>query len=46
MSNHYYGYARESCLELIQRLGLLSGEQKKAKAKTAAKQSQLGSFFS
>jgi uncharacterized protein YecE (DUF72 family) len=44
-NNHYHGYAPENCLHLIERLGLLSDEQKKAKAKTAIKQSQLGSFF-
>ena len=45
-NNHYHGYAPENCLQLIERLGLLSKEQQKAKAKTAVKQSQLGSFFS
>jgi uncharacterized protein YecE (DUF72 family) len=44
-NNHYHGYAPENCLHLIERLGLLSVEQKRAKAKTAVKQSQLGSFF-
>jgi uncharacterized protein YecE (DUF72 family) len=44
-NNHYHGYAPENCLYLIERLSLLSEEQKKAKAKTARKQSQLGSFF-
>ena len=45
-NNHYHGYAPENCLQLIERLGLLSEEQKKAKAKTAVKQAQLGTFFS
>jgi uncharacterized protein YecE (DUF72 family) len=44
-NNHYHGYAPENCLYLIEKLGLLSEEQKKAKEKTAKKQSQLGSFF-
>ena len=45
-NNHYHGYAPENCLQLIEKLGLLSPEQKKAKAKNTVKQSQLGSFFS
>jgi len=45
-NNHFHGYAPENCLYLIERLGLLSEEQKRAKEKTASKQSQLGSFFS
>jgi uncharacterized protein YecE (DUF72 family) len=44
-NNHYHGYAPENCLQLIERLGLLSEEQKKAEAKTVAKQSQLTAFF-
>jgi uncharacterized protein YecE (DUF72 family) len=45
-NNHYHGYAPENCLQLIEKLGLLSSEQKKAKAKKTVKQSQLGSFLS
>jgi uncharacterized protein YecE (DUF72 family) len=45
-NNHYHGYAPENCLQLIERLGLLTEEQKKAKFKTAVKQAQLGAFFS
>ena len=45
-NNHYHGYAPENCLQLIERLGLLSKEQKKAKEKSKVKQSQLGAFFS
>jgi uncharacterized protein YecE (DUF72 family) len=45
-NNHYHGYAPENCLQLLEKLGLMSEQQKKAKAKTAVKQSQLGSFFS
>ncbi len=44
-NNHYHGYAPENCLQLIERLGLLSEEQKKIKSKTVVRQSQLGSFF-
>ncbi len=44
-NNHFHGYAPENCLYLIERLGLLSEQQKRAKMKAASKQSQLGSFF-
>jgi uncharacterized protein YecE (DUF72 family) len=44
-NNHFHGYAPENCLYLIERLGLLSEEQKRAKQRTAKKQSQLQSFF-
>jgi uncharacterized protein YecE (DUF72 family) len=44
-NNHYHGYAPENCLQLIERLGLLSKEQEQAKKKTASKQVQLGSFL-
>ena len=44
-NNHFHGYAPENCLYLIERLGLLSEEQKKAKQRAAKKQSQLQSFF-
>jgi uncharacterized protein YecE (DUF72 family) len=44
-NNHFHGYAPENCLYLIERLGLLSEEQKQAKQRTAKKQSQLQSFF-
>jgi len=43
-NNHFHGYAPENCLYLIEKLGLLSEEQKRAKEKAASKQSQLGSF--
>src|SRR4030067_150154 len=33
-NNHYHGYAPENCLHLIEKLGLLSEEQKKAKERT------------
>jgi uncharacterized protein YecE (DUF72 family) len=44
-NNHYHGYAPENCLYLIERLGLLSDEQKRAKERTKKKQSELQSFF-
>ena len=43
-NNHYHGYAPENCLRLIERLGLLSEEQKKMKEKTSKKQSKLQGF--
>jgi uncharacterized protein YecE (DUF72 family) len=43
-NNHFHGYAPENCLYLIEKLGLLSEEQKRAKDKALAKQSQLGDF--
>ena len=45
-NNHYHGYAPENCLQLLEQLGLLSKEQKKAKSKTIDKQAQLGAFIS
>jgi uncharacterized protein YecE (DUF72 family) len=45
-NNHYHGYAPENCLHLIEKLGLLSDEQKRAKERTASKQANLGSFLS
>ena len=44
-NNHFHGYAPENCQYLIERLGLMSEEQKVAKQKVASKQSQLASFF-
>ena len=44
-NNHYHGYAPENCLYLLEKLGLLSETQKKAKDKSRAKQAQLGSFI-
>ena len=44
-NNHYHGYAPENCLQLLERLGLLSEKQKIAKDKGKGKQSQLGAFF-
>jgi uncharacterized protein YecE (DUF72 family) len=45
-NNHFHGYAPENCLYLLEKLGLLTEEQKLAKEKTKSKQSQLGSYFS
>jgi uncharacterized protein YecE (DUF72 family) len=44
-NNHYHGYAPENCLQLIEKLGLITEEQKKTKTKNTAKQSQLGAFL-
>jgi len=44
-NNHYYGYAPENCLYLLEKLGILSETQKKAKDKSKVKQAQLRSFF-
>ena len=43
-NNHYHGYAPENCLQLLEKLGLLSEEQKLKKS-IASKQSQLNSFL-
>jgi uncharacterized protein YecE (DUF72 family) len=45
-NNHYHGYAPENCLQLLERLGLMTEAQKKANARSMIKQSQLGTFFS
>jgi uncharacterized protein YecE (DUF72 family) len=42
-NNHFHGYAIENCLYLIDRLGLLSDAQKRAKA--GQRQSELQGFF-
>ena len=44
-NNHFHGYAPENCLEFIERLGLLSEKQKKAKAKISEKQTGLTDFL-
>ena len=44
-NNHYHGYAPENCLQLLERMNLLSDEQKNFKRKKIIKQSQLGAFF-
>lgn len=43
-NNHFHGYAPENCLYLIEKLGLLTEEQKRAKQKTMSRQSDLLSF--
>jgi len=45
-NNHFHGYAPENCLHLIERLGLLTEQQKKIKEKARMKQSNLNSFLS
>lgn len=44
-NNHYHGYSPENCLYLLEKLGLMSGNQKKAKDKSKIKQAHMGSFF-
>ena len=44
-NNHFHGYAPENCLQLLERLGLLTERQKKAKKKARAKQSGITDFF-
>ena len=44
-NNHYHGYAPENCLQLLERLGLLSLEQKRVMARIVVKQAKLGAFF-
>jgi uncharacterized protein YecE (DUF72 family) len=43
-NNHYHGYAPENCLQLIEKLGLLTEEQRRVKEK-ATTQLKLGTFF-
>ncbi|HEX9261822.1 MAG TPA: DUF72 domain-containing protein [Candidatus Bathyarchaeia archaeon] len=42
-NNHFHGYAPENCLYLIEKLGLLSEKQKRARG-TMSRQSKLGDF--
>ena len=44
-NNHYHGYAPENCLQLLERLGLLSLEQNKVMERGVVKQAKLGAFF-
>ncbi len=44
-NNHFHGYAPENCLYLIEKLGLMTDNQKRARDKTRNKQLQLASFF-
>jgi len=45
-NNHFHGYAPENCLQVLERLNLLSKEQGRAKERTTSKQSQLNFFMS
>jgi len=42
-NNHFHGYAPENCLYLVEKLGLLTEEQKRVKNATS-KQLKLGEF--
>ena len=42
-NNHFHGYAPENCLYLVERLGLMSEEQKHARSRIT-RQSKLGDF--
>jgi len=44
-NNHFHGYAPENCLSLIERLGLLTEKQRKAKDGFSEKQVGLTKFF-
>ena len=44
-NNHFHGYAPENCLYLIQRLGLLTDQQKRIKERVNLKQADLNSFL-
>ena len=44
-NNHFHGYAPENCLYLLERLGLLTEEQKRTQSKTLKQQSKLSSFL-
>lgn len=44
-NNHFHGYAPENCLYLIEKLGLLSNQQRIAKKKLRTKQAGLNGFF-
>ncbi len=44
-NNHFHGYAAENCLRLLEKLNLLSKEQKEVKKRTTSKQSKLGMFL-
>jgi uncharacterized protein YecE (DUF72 family) len=44
-NNHFHGYAPENCLYLLERLGLLTEEQKRIQSKNLKQQSKLSSFL-
>lgn len=44
-NNHFHGYAPENCLQLLEKLGLLTAEQRQLKNAMGG-QSKLGDYFS
>lgn len=44
-NNHFHGYAPENCTYLIEKLGLQTEEQERAREKSMVKQAQLQKFF-
>jgi uncharacterized protein YecE (DUF72 family) len=44
-NNHFHGYAPENCLYLVEKLGVLSNQQRMAKKKLDTKQAGLNDFF-
>jgi uncharacterized protein YecE (DUF72 family) len=44
-NNHFHGYAPENCLYMIEKLGLLTDEQKSTQSKFSRQQSKLSSFL-
>jgi uncharacterized protein YecE (DUF72 family) len=44
-NNHYHGYAPENCLQMLEKLNLLSENQRKFKYKPKTKQAQLETFL-
>jgi uncharacterized protein YecE (DUF72 family) len=44
-NNHFHGYAPENCMSLLEKLGLLTDRQRKAKQKVSQKQVGLSDYF-
>jgi uncharacterized protein YecE (DUF72 family) len=44
-NNHFHGYAPENCLYLVEKLGVLSDQQRIARKKLGTKQAGLNDFF-
>jgi uncharacterized protein YecE (DUF72 family) len=44
-NNHFHGYAPENCLQLIERLGLLTEKQRITMQKSSEEQKGLADFF-
>jgi uncharacterized protein YecE (DUF72 family) len=44
-NNHFHGYAPENCLQLIERLGLITEKQRLTREKFSEKQAGLADFF-